>query len=279
MSNIHKFKEFESILKIEYGLIFSEFSTSCEELEKKFQFSIDYNTFNVDLFPGNGKIHIPRSYISFLYYCSTLYKKNLDVMYLVQQFRKAQESKNFETIKHASSIAILGHIYYRNGNKVEFLPVKNGGDLKIDGINVELKTRKNEITKPPENRQKSEIKNNRVDIGNTIIAGITKALRDLLLKSIRQADMVFIDCAEMPFFSMISLPSQEIHKYVQPKKYRVIFYTTTHYSPGTEIEYSDSSGLNKSLGKITAPDLDKFFGTYIDIDPYLWHFLSKKDYI
>ncbi|MBI2578026.1 MAG: hypothetical protein HYV77_04320, partial [Candidatus Wildermuthbacteria bacterium] len=94
----------------QYGISSSEFVSRYDALKRKFNFSVEHFSFDSENPPG--KIHIPHSYISFIYYCSALDKAGIDIANLVKQFTQAKKnSNNFTEIKHVASLAILAFIY------------------------------------------------------------------------------------------------------------------------------------------------------------------------
>ena len=262
----------------QYGITPQEFLSKCKALEKKFKFKVNYKIFDVKIKSRVAKLYIPHCYISFLYYCLALDKDGVDIKHLIKQFRKSQKAKQAEEIIHDASVAMLAYIYHKNNKKVEFFPIaKTGycGDFKIDKMTAELKTLQSNIVKD-KNPNTTKVKGNKVDIINTIISEITNVLRNKLVEATRQGDMVFINCENLTFFGIMRISMKEIERIVEPRKHRVVFYITDHYLPGSEPFLSNSEGYRKSFGKVMAPDLDKFFGVYIDIDPKMWNFLSQN---
>jgi len=259
--------------ELQYGIKPTEFLSACRKLENKFKIKFDYEPFKIELKSGSAKYHIPSHYISFLYYCQALDRDNVDITYLIKQFRESQRTNQAEAIIHATSIAVISYIYHRNKYSIEFLPVANGGDFKINGLTAELKTLQSVIIKDSYSNT-VKVKDDKVDVKNTIIFGITQILRDKLKNAIKQGEVIYFNCEQLPFFSSIEFSMKEMERIVEPKKCRVVFFTTRHYFPGEEPYWLNSEGYSKSLGVITAPDLDKFFGIFFDIDPSLWRALS-----
>lgn len=258
----------------QYGIDSREFISRYDTLKRKFSFSVD--RFSFDSENPRGKIHIPHSYISFIYYCSALDEAGIDVANLVKQFTQAKKACDFMNIKHASSLAILAFIYHRNGKKIDFPSIKNG-DLQIDGIISELKGVKSDMFRGPKAIVSNVDPKKKVKISNQILLDLLRSLKSRLQKAIKQGDMVLFDCSEMNFFGLTFFPLKTLSRIVEPAKNRIIFYETRHYLPGAKVAWGDSSGYRKPLGKIVAPDLDYFSGTFIDMDPYLWRFFSKNE--
>lgn len=263
-------------IKSEFGVSSPEFIASYEELKNKFNLKIKRASFPTELILNDGalrkgKIPMMRFYVSFVLYCSYLYKEGIDIKYLVNQLNA---SADYESVMHAESLAILALIYHRNRYKIEFSPVKSNADLKIDGISTELKVAKAVLLNNATPRV-PKIKKGAVDISNEIILDISKFLSSQLPKAIKQGEMVFFDLSQRPYFSLLGLPIPKLSRMIEPRKNRIVFFETKTITPNTDIILLRWGGKDTPFGKVSFPDIHQFKGTYMDIDPYLWDFLSK----
>lgn len=73
--------------------------------------------------------------------------------------------------------------------------------------------------------------------------------------------------------------NDELNRFVEPKKGRVIFYETRFNMHGVELFWGEKIGSPssrmKSMRTPTYPDFYSFKGCYLDLDPFLWHFFSQ----
>jgi hypothetical protein len=97
------------------------------------------------------------------------------------------------------------------------------------------------------------------------LSGLVRAVR-------QQADLVFLDCSSIATLGLAFL-SDQLNRFVEPKKWRVIFYQTRFLPHGREMYWKDNRGM-KSIGTPLYPDLHSFSGSYIDFDPLLWGFFT-----
>jgi len=101
----------------QYGLTLTDFSRIAKRLEVKFNFSFKPSLF--DSINPPGKIHMPHSYVSFVYYCNALDEEGVETSNLIKEFIDAQRG-GFTEIRHASSLARLGFILRSKGYRVAF---------------------------------------------------------------------------------------------------------------------------------------------------------------